>query len=110
MFAHQNFLVECFAVVLLVLVLDSFHVDFRAAHHDAGQDMFTSPLPLIVTNNQSEMILEKCQYAVFLIIFNVVVLFLFCLRNTLYLHGCVELLSKVCRPASSTLHYGHFEK
>lgn len=34
----------------------------------------------------------------------------FILRNILYLHGCVELLSKVRRPASSTLYYGHFEK
>lgn len=73
MFAHQNILVECFAVVFLVLLLDSFHVDFRAAHHDAGQGMFTSPFALIVTNNQSEMVLEKYRYAVFLIIFNVVV-------------------------------------
>lgn len=69
MFAHQNFFVECFAIVFLVLLLDSFHVDFRAAHHDAGQSMFTSPLALIVRKNQSEMVLEKYRYAVFLIIF-----------------------------------------
>lgn len=47
MFAHQNIHVECLAVVFLVLILDSFHVDFRAAHHDAGQDMFTGSFTLM---------------------------------------------------------------
>lgn len=46
MFAHQNILVECFAVVLLVLLLDPFHVNFRAAHHDAGQDIFAGTFTL----------------------------------------------------------------
>lgn len=96
MFAHQNILVECFAVVFLVVVLDSFHVDFRTAHHDAGQHMFTSPLALIVTNNLSEMVLEKYRYAVFLIIFNVVVVFF--KKHTVppWLHGASQQSTQTC--------------
>lgn len=46
-FAHQNFLVECFAVGFLVLIPDPFHVDFRAGHHDAGQDIFAGTFTLM---------------------------------------------------------------
>lgn len=98
MFAHQNILVECFAVVFLVLLLDSFHVDFRAAHHDAGQGMFTSPFALIVTNNQSEMVLEKYWHAVFLIIFNVIVFLGFFKKHTVppWLHGASQQSTQTC--------------
>lgn len=47
MFAHQNVLVECFAVAFLVLILDAFHVDFRATHHDAGQGFFAGTFTLM---------------------------------------------------------------
>lgn len=47
-FAHQNILVECGAVAFLVLILDPFHVNFRTAHHDAGQDMFAGTFTLMV--------------------------------------------------------------
>lgn len=47
MFAHQNFLVECFAVGFLVLIPDPFHVDLRAGHHDAGQDIFAGTFTLM---------------------------------------------------------------
>lgn len=45
-FTHQNIHIQAFPIVLLVFFLDLFHVDFRAAHHDAGQDVLTRPFAL----------------------------------------------------------------
>lgn len=47
MFAHQNIPVDCCAVGFLVLILDPFHVDFRAANHDAGQEVFAGIFTLM---------------------------------------------------------------
>lgn len=47
-FSYQDVLVERFAIVFLVLLLDPFHVDLRTGHHDAGQDGFFGPFSLMV--------------------------------------------------------------
>lgn len=46
MLAHQNLLVEGFAVLLLVLFFDPFHVHFRATYHDAGQNLLPGSFTL----------------------------------------------------------------
>lgn len=45
-FTHQNIHIEGFSIVFLVFFFDLFHVNFRAAHHDAGQNILTRPLAL----------------------------------------------------------------
>lgn len=55
MSAHQNVLVECFAVVFLVLILDPLHIDLRTTHHDASQDVFAGALSLMEEEQNKEL-------------------------------------------------------
>lgn len=55
MSAHQNVLVECFAVVFLVLILDPLHVDLRTTHHDASQDVFARAFTLMEKEQNKEL-------------------------------------------------------
>lgn len=67
MFAHQNILVECFAVVFLVLILDPFHVDFRAAYHDAGEDIFAGTFTLMGRKESvREGLVQQAQYPAYI--------------------------------------------
>lgn len=56
---HQNIHVEGFAIVFLVLFFDLFHVNFRATHHDAGQNVFTCPLSLKMSKASQELLAAK---------------------------------------------------
>lgn len=98
---YQNVLVESLAVFLLVFILDLHHVDLRAAHHDAGQDL-PSVARALYASNTKYIQLCNCSLAYRLHTPCSGEWSRYKNLKRIYLHCQVEFFSEVSRFASST--------